>query len=188
MENEPIPEQTHHPERPLECSECKKDIRIHYTEIIGNTYTHTGMCNDCPQLLKRLKGAPSDEGTTLYGKSKGELVCGECGTTLEEVTVSHLVGCSHCYKVFSDILIDEMLKSNKVSPMITKRKRSVPFHVGRSPGETQEVSPTLRLIALNEALEETLKKEDYEQAAWLRDQIKALTEEEETESSDGKTE
>jgi protein arginine kinase activator len=35
---------------------------------------------------------------------------------------------------------------------------------------------------LNEALNETLKKEDYEQAAWLRDQIKAITEK--TEQSD----
>lgn len=182
------PEDIPHPERPLECSECKKDICIHYTEIVGNTYTHTGMCADCPQLMKRLKGTPSEERLALSGKPAGGLVCGECGTTLDEVTVSHTVGCSHCYQVFADILIDEMWKTDKVSPMLAKRKRSVPFHLGRSPGETQEVSPTLRLIALNEALEETLKKEDYEQAAWLRDQIKALTEEDKTKSSDDKKE
>ena len=39
-----------------------------------------------------------------------------------------------------------------------------------------EISPTLRLIALNEALDETLIREDYEQAALLRDQIRALKE------------
>jgi protein arginine kinase activator len=32
------------------------------------------------------------------------------------------------------------------------------------------------LTALNEALVETLSREDYEQAAYLRDEIKSLTE------------
>jgi protein arginine kinase activator len=40
------------------------------------------------------------------------------------------------------------------------------------------INPSSRLLALNEALKETLSREDYEQAAWLRDQIKALTESE----------
>ncbi len=48
--------------------------------------------------------------------------------------------------------------------------------MGRAPGEKIEISPSLKLIALNEALSETLSREDYEQAAWLRDQIKKLTE------------
>ena len=34
----------------------------------------------------------------------------------------------------------------------------------------------MQLVALHQALHETLSREDYEQAAWLRDQIKALTE------------
>jgi protein arginine kinase activator len=33
----------------------------------------------------------------------------------------------------------------------------------------------MRLLALNEALNETIQREDYEQAALLRDQIKAIT-------------
>ncbi len=43
----------------------------------------------------------------------------------------------------------------------------------------QEINPSLRILALNEALNEMLKSEKYEQAAWLRDQIKALTDERE---------
>lgn len=180
MEEKPEDQNQQHPERPLECSECRKPISIHYTEIVGNSITHTGMCSECPQLQRRLKGASREEEMAVAGgKTAIGLVCGECGTTLDNFRVSHTVGCCNCYAVFQDLIIEEMLRANKISPNITKWKRSIPLHVGRAPGETQEVSPTLRLIALNEALEETLKREDYEQAAWLRDQIKALTEESE---------
>ena len=69
-----------------------------------------------------------------------------------------------------------MQAANKISPRISLTKKALPLHIGRAPGEANEISPSLRLLALNEALNETLKREDYEQAAWLRDQIKDLTE------------
>jgi len=178
MDKKPEDQEVQHPDRPLECSECRKPISVHYTEIVGDSCTYTGMCSECPQLQRRLKGASPEEEMSLTGTGMAAgLVCGECGTTLDNFRVSRSVGCSHCYEVFGDLIVEELLQSNKISPGITKRRKTVPLHVGRSPGETQEISPSLRLIALNEALEETLKREDYEQAAWLRDQIKALTEE-----------
>jgi protein arginine kinase activator len=81
-----------------------------------------------------------------------------------------------CYEVFDDVLISEMLAARKIPPRIANAKKTVPVHIGRAPGEIKEISSSLRLLALNEALSDMLKKEDYEQAAWLRDQIKALTE------------
>lgn len=170
-----------HPDRPLECSECKNPIDVHYTEIAGNQCTKTGMCNTCPQLQKHLKGAPEeDKGTTGEGTI---LECGGCGTTLANVKVGHLVGCSHCYEVFGDVLINELMTTHKIFPGIVKKRKSIPLHVGRSPGEILEISPSIKLIALNEALEETLKREDYEQAALLRDQIQSLTDK--NEKNDG---
>jgi len=165
-----------HPDRPLECSECKNPITVHYSEIVGGKCTNTGMCDTCPQLQKKLKGIPFEEHESPTKEGTG-LVCGECGTTLAEVKVSHNVGCSNCYSVFGDVLINELIAAHALFPGIVKQRKAVPMHVGRAPGETQEISPSLKLIALNEALEETLKKEDYEQAAMLRDQINELTKE-----------
>lgn len=161
------------PDRPMECTECKKPIAVHYTEIMGGNMIHTMMCNDCPILQQKLKGSGSLH-TQLEGET--DLCCGNCGTTLESVRMGNALGCSTCYEVFGDILLPELLASNKISPRITPTKRSIPIHIGRSKGEAPEINPSLRLLALNEALNETLKREDYEQAAWLRDQIKALTE------------
>lgn len=170
-----MPEEDKLPDRPLECSECKKNISVIYTEIVGNAITRTAMCADCPELQKRLRGAPVPHvGTSEEGV--GGLACGNCGTTLESLRTGIPVGCSGCYEVFDDVLLAEMLSSQKLPPRITTTKKSIPIHIGRAPGAAQEMNPSLRLLALNEALNETLKREDYEQAAWLRDQIKALTE------------
>lgn len=163
------------PERPLECTECRKPIAVFYTEIIGNNITHTSMCADCPILRHKLHGTPHVEHAGTSAEGSTGLACGNCGTTLEAIRVGTPLGCDVCYEVFDDILLPEMLAANKIPPRIATNKKSVPVHIGRTPGEIQEISPSLRLLALNEALNEMLKSEDYEQAAWLRDQIKALT-------------
>lgn len=167
------------PDRPLECYECKKPIGVIYTEIVGDMITRTSMCADCPELQRRLHGAPVHQQGKVEKEGHTGLACGNCGTTLESLRVGIPVGCSVCYEVFDDALLGELLASEKIPPRITTAKKSIPIHIGRAPGESQEMNPSLRLLALNEALNETLKREDYEQAAWLRDQIKALTENEE---------
>jgi protein arginine kinase activator len=165
----------HHPERPLECSECKRPVKVHYTEIIGDQCTKTGMCEVCPQLQKRLKGTSYLPHIEM---AKTGLSCGECGTSLDSVRMGNPLGCPMCYSIFSEILLQDMIASKTISGAIGKKRKNGLIHIGRAPGEIQEISPTLQLIALNEALTETLAREDYEQAAWLRDQIKAITDEE----------
>lgn len=178
------------PDRPLECSECKKPIAVRYIEIIGQNMTQTSMCADCPELQRRLHGTHPKELISNLVADAG-LECGSCGTTLEDVRRGHSLGCAECYNVFGDILLMELKASNRLSPRLFPLKKSGPIHIGRAPGERLTINLSSRLLALNEALNETLKREDYEQAAWLRDQIKALTEDEEKikrENGEGKNE
>lgn len=163
------------PERPLECTECKKPVAVFYTEIIGEMVTRTCMCADCPVLQRKLKGTPHVTETASGSEVSAGLACGNCGTTLEAIRLGHPLGCDICYEVFDDILLAEMLAANKIPARLATVRKSIPIHIGRTTGSVQEISPALRLLALNEALNEMLKSEDYEQAAWLRDQIKALT-------------
>jgi protein arginine kinase activator len=163
-------------DRPFECSECRKPIYVRYTEVIGNSITHTVMCADCPQLQRRLHGIPAhtQKGDAL--EVSAALYCGNCGTSLETVRMSYTLGCSTCYEVFEDIILSELINANRVPARVVTAKKTAPIHIGRTPGEIKEINPSVRLLALNEALAETLKREDYEQAARLRDQIKELTE------------
>ncbi|MCE5316137.1 MAG: UvrB/UvrC motif-containing protein [Parachlamydia sp.] len=174
QEEEESPEET--PERPLECSECKKRISVHYTEIVGDSITVTGMCADCPELQRRLYGTPHHVAAGAPMEGGAGLACGNCGTAFESVKMGNPLGCSECYAVFDEMLLSEMLSAVRAPSRLSSVKKGMPLHLGRATGEVQEMSPSLRLLALNEALNETLKREDYEQAAWLRDQIKALSE------------
>ncbi len=162
-------------ERPLECSECHKPIAVRYTEIVNGVVTRTAMCADCPFLEHHLHGSLDAEAPAGVLAGQQGLVCGDCGTSLAEIRMGGLLGCSHCYEVFQDVVWNELV-SMKHIPQKSAVAKGAPLHVGRGPGEKMELSPSLKLIALNEALTETLSREDYEQAAWLRDQIKNLTE------------
>jgi protein arginine kinase activator len=164
------------PERPLDCSECKKPLYVCYTEIVGDKMERTVMCADCPHLERRLYGKLRKEGISSEETAETALACGNCGTSLEALRMGNPLGCKECYNVFTDTLIDALLKEERISRHLTSNKKTQPLHIGRTPGEVTEISPTLRLIALNEALDETLIREDYEQAALLRDQIRALKE------------
>jgi protein arginine kinase activator len=97
---------------------------------------------------------------------------------LEAVQIGHALGCPTCYEVFADVIVHDLVTSQKISKRMAVKsaKKSMPLHIGRTPGETAAISPTARLSALTEALNETVAREDYEQAAWLRDQIRRLTE------------
>lgn len=150
-------------------------MAVRYTEIESGSITHTHMCEDCPELQRRLFGTHPQE---LVANQAGQagLVCGHCGTTLEEVRRGHRLGCGECYPVFEEALIKELAATNRIPKKSLHKRRSLPLHKGRSPGESLSISPSSRILALNEALKEMLSREDYEQAAWLRDQIKALTE------------
>jgi len=163
-------------DRPFECGECKKPVAVKYTLVVGDVITHTIMCQDCPVLQRRLFGGAH---TTYQALTEvtGGVACGGCGTTLDAVRMGAPLGCKTCYDVFEDVIFTELQNAKKISPRIALTpKKSAPIHIGKSPGDTHEINPAKRLLALNEALNETLQREDYEQAAFLRDQIKELTE------------
>lgn len=160
-------------ERPLPCSECKKPIKICYTEIADGQIMHTDICAECPFYEKHLNLVHDDE-----DKDNPGLCCGGCGTSMQDVKTGAPFGCMECYRVFEDLIIAELLAENRISKKLAIRAKGMrPIHMGRSLQETAPLNPATRLLALNEALHETLNREDYEQAALLRDQIKQLVEE-----------
>ena len=128
------------PDRPLECGECKRPITVHYTEIVGDTITVTGMCAECPELQKRLHGTPRQL-ISGAGTEGGGLACGNCGTTLESVKRGHDLGCRECYNVFDDVLLPELVSTGTVPPRLATARKAIPLHLGRAPGEVQEISP-----------------------------------------------
>ncbi len=164
-------------ERPVECSHCKKPIKVMYKEIVADSIICTEMCADCPVLQQRLHGEalPAKES---HVAGEAGLYCDNCKTSLEAVKMGNPLGCGECYSVFSDLLLNELAASEKVPLYLRKalsNKKTQPVHIGKTPHKPLTIPSSSRLTTLNEALNEALKIENYEQAAWLRDQIKALT-------------
>jgi protein arginine kinase activator len=168
------------PERPVECSHCKRPIKVFYKEIVDHSILIMEMCAECPVLQQKLHGQMAElqprEGLT---EAEAGLYCGHCRTSLASIKMGNPLGCSECYAIFADVLISELISANKLPLRLKKdlqAKKTLPLHLGKSPGKPLTIPVSSRLSALNEALNEALKKENYEQAAWIRDQIKALTE------------
>lgn len=165
-------------ERPFECSHCKKAVKVIYKEIVGDSIITSEMCEECPILQQRLHGQQPAAHEGWSEKEMG-LCCGNCGTSLESIKMGNPVGCSECYSVFGDLLVEELISTDHLPAALKKSlatKKSLPLHIGKSPDKPLQITPSNRITALNEALNEAVKRENYEQAAWLRDQIKAIME------------
>lgn len=163
-------------ERPIECGHCKKPITVTYKEMLDASVTCNEMCATCPILEKKLHGYSSQIASHESHAETG-MCCGNCRSTLESIKMGNPLGCSECYAVFADILITELTSTGKIPIQLlktAKNRKNQPLHLGKTPNKSVKIPSSNRLVALNEALNDALKKENYEQAAWLRDQINVL--------------
>ena len=151
-------------ERPLACSACSKKIEVKYTEVDETIKQCYYMCSQCPVLEQFL----FQEEERDYQVSSN-LTCGHCNTSLKDIQHGESLGCSDCYVTFESFILKEL---KDTLPIIQEGVNLC--HQGHKPGELKEINPSLKILALNEALTQTLNEEDYEQAAWIRDQIQEL--------------
>ena len=164
-------------DRPKECRGCHKRLNVKYRTIVGNTLNEVCACEGCPAITSKLKSSSRPSGDEFDDESS--LSCSSCGTTLNHIQSGTTLGCAECYTVFSDY-IKVFLKSNdrmkEGEKGVIRTLEGNSLHVGKTPFGTEDENLTSRLCDLNDALNDALKIENYEQAAWLRDRIKTLTE------------
>jgi protein arginine kinase activator len=135
--------------------------------------TRLGLSLDDPPPIAQLLSQNPTQTTTEDGTvavpapAPGHTACPLCGLEFTAYMQSNLFGCIECYQVFAP----------QVSELV-KRYHGVLDHVGRLPTAGQ--SPVLvaqraaARAALQVALTEAVAREQFERAAELRDQLKAL--------------
>lgn len=157
----------------MQCEKCQsQEATVHYTEIIEKKSIKINLCEKCAQE----KGLDIDAefsigdflgGLTGENNKKGldpKTACSQCGMTLPEFKKIGRFGCSGCYQSFDSVL--EMLMNS-----IHKKVK----HSGKKARKTRKkITVEEKIVRLKEKLDEAVKKEKFEEAAKLRDEITEL--------------
>ena len=170
------------------CDECGiRPANIHLTTIVDGEKKDVNLCAECLARKKELKidfsalagtigqmltsGVPPVRKSAPDAEPIPDLTCEGCGTSYEAFLKTGSVGCAQCYEVFRQPL----------SAWLVKRAGS-DRHAGRHAGGMNEsIEKKMRISALRRRQKQAIAEEDYEAAAELRDQIRALNGEEEAE-------
>jgi len=163
------------------CERCgQRPATVHMTEIINGQKSDTHLCEICareiqpqgfvfvPQLhlhnflaglLKHELGGDKH----IKAETAGEK-CEKCGVFEGQIVKQGLLGCGDCYPFFEE----------KVLPLL-RRIHGSTRHTGKVPERTGGRARLVKEIGnLKSRLKEAVSREDFEQAAQLRDQIRQL--------------
>lgn len=166
------------------CNLCGvNDATIHMTEIHNQQMMEIHLCEVCAQEkgtefkthfnIKELfsgLGDPSLWGA-LNEKVKATPACPQCGLNYTELSKTGRLGCSVCYRSFDQV----------VSSLVRRVQRAV-HHTGKVPKRLKgqvskkEKTPAHDLQILHQRLRDCVQKENFEEAAHLRDEIQKLEE------------
>jgi protein arginine kinase activator len=161
----------------MQCMICKQnEAKVHLTQIVGEKMQKVDLCEECAKtkgvndpagfsLADLLLGLGASQELASTGSGE-EVKCPKCGFTQADFKKAGRLGCSECYVTFAEGL-ESLLKT------MHKGTR----HVGKVPQSLKQGRDlTEQLKTLQKKLEKAIGEEDFEQAAFLRDQIKAAKE------------
>ena len=189
------------------CQRCgKNDALIHLTEIDDGQVQSLWLCPDCAREYKNEKAADRGTGEPPFNwldpptgpgprsardqsladflgedgllhqnmDPDGVTTCPVCDHTLDQFFRTNRLGCAGCYRAFA----------SNIRPLLA-RHHGRTIHLGKVP---RNLSPRSNRLAdrarVRVALERAVAREDYEEAARLRDQLSTL--EKSGESEQGK--
>ncbi len=158
------------------CDVCNEnEVVLTLTEIVGDGVRHIRLCEDCAAAkgvnAVLNSGTPDLSGMLQSVHSQledlqGDLTkCTFCGSSISDFRKSGRVGCAQCYVTFEKPLRD-----------LLRRVHGNSRHVGSSydgPSHEQMLSVGTR-EQLKQRLQRAISAEEFELAATLRDQLRAL--------------
>lgn len=158
----------------VRCQRCPKPATLHITEVLGpKTIEELHFCEECAQkhLYEPTSPAKSADAKVTAElddqdiEKLNALTCPNCGITFKDFRSTGRLGCPQDYEVFRKQLVpllDNIHGEQK--------------HQGKSPRfrGVADRKTTTALGSLRRQLQGAIAREDYEQAAQLRDKIRCL--------------
>ena len=146
------------------CEKCgKNNATVMYTQIINGKKSSLNICSSCAaqesifeNFGSLLSFSPSEDFSPR--------VCSVCSTSLAEFTRTGRAGCGECYKTF-----------RKNADSILKKIHGTSTH-HKSEKIKEEIveKPKSELEKMREDLSAAIEKENFEEAARLRDLIREM--------------
>ena len=162
----------------MKCEFCnEKNATIHLTQVVNGNMKKLNICQDCAEKNGIDLNSPISITDILMGVGKKwsrndtdnkrdeyDLSCNRCQMTRSDFKKQARLGCPECYKSFSAELTS-----------IAQAMHHSKQHVGKIPfREGNQVRLTKKISCLQNKIEQAIKKENYEEAADLRDEISKL--------------
>lgn len=163
------------------CQNCNfMEANVRFTQIINGNKAEMYLCENCA-AEKGLKGIEIPFGINDFLSSfismnampsaqympavKSIRACKTCGMEYDEFLKSGRLGCVNCYSTFG----------NKLNGLVKKLHGNV-AHKGKVPGAKQgdEKKQPTQIESLKQMLTKAIEREEYEQAARIRDEIRKL--------------
>lgn len=155
------------------CDICKEnEATVHFSQVVGEKVRKIDICETCAKA----KGLTDPASISVLGDMLGEfageqmpaeaesLRCPACGFTLASFKKTGRLGCGACYQTFEGGL-KSLLKA------MHKGER----HIGKVPGKASAARDlTEQVKELEQELQRAIADERYENAALIRDKIRAV--------------
>ncbi|MCH4178813.1 MAG: UvrB/UvrC motif-containing protein [Megasphaera sp.] len=158
------------------CDICKKrEAVVHITQIKDGQRTEIHLCAVCARKQNQISGYTDFNiiDNDFFRKmaypdfqntDEEEPRCASCGMTYSEFNRTGKFGCPDCYESFKE----------EITPLM-RRIHGHSKHAGKVPNRGSGVFRTVTQIKrLRQHLQKLVREEQYEQAAQVRDEIRAL--------------
>lgn len=165
------------------CQECgERPASLHFTKIVNGEKTEFHLCDACARdkgellpggqngfsihhlLSGMLNFDYADQSKARTEGSPTQLRCNTCGLTYKQFSKIGRFGCSDCYRHFEPVL----------EPLF-RRLHGNTAHSGKVPERTGgQLKRKRELAELKTKLQHLISREEFEEAARVRDQIRDL--------------
>jgi len=159
------------------CQRCNQSkATVHITDTVPQK-SERHLCEDCAEVegvIVKHHHPTTNEVLQQFLKHKlaasghDDITCPRCGLSFREFQEKGQLGCPHDYSVFREFLM----------PLIERAHEGGSRHIGKVPPSADEsVHRQTDLVRLRRELRDAVARENYEEAAKVRDRIRVLEDE-----------
>lgn len=162
------------------CDKCgQRPATVHYKQVINGVAQEQHLCEQCAGGWGGFGTLDLNKLFSAAAQPRREAaVCPVCGMSFTEFKNGGRLGCGSCYTAFAELLSPLIRRYHGERRHKGKLKRPLLYRADSgqplSPPEGELANKTYEKLALQKQLAELVELEKFEEAAKVRDKLRAL--------------